>query len=91
MSDDNEKKGINPAAAGVVGAVIGAAAAGAAIALSDKENRKKVGKVIKEVKTEGSKRLAQLKKAADQVREQAVAKLDRPTTSPTKSSKQKKV
>lgn len=76
MADEN-KKSINPAAAGVVGAVIGAAAAGAAIALSDKDNRKKVGKAIKEVQTEGSKRFAQLKKAADQVKNQAVAQIEK--------------
>jgi hypothetical protein len=67
---DNDEKNINTAAAGVVGAVIGAAAATAAIALSNKENRKKVGQAIKEIKTEGSKRFVELRKAADQIKDQ---------------------
>ena len=42
MADN--KKGVNPAAVGLAGIVIGAAAGAAAVALSDKENRKKLEK-----------------------------------------------
>lgn len=76
-NENDDKKGINPAAAGVVGAVIGAAAAGAAIALSDKDNRKKLEKAFKEAKTESSKRFIQLKTAADSVKSQAMAQLEK--------------
>ncbi len=81
-NDDN--KGVNPAAAGVVGAVIGAAVAGAAVALSDKENRKKVGKAIEEIREEGTKRFTQLKNAADQVKTQAVAQIEKSKITKTK-------
>lgn len=50
MGDKGEKKGINPAAAGLVGAAIGAAAGAAAVALSDAKNRKKLGNTVNEIK-----------------------------------------
>lgn len=40
---------------GIAGAIIGAAAATAAIALSDEKNRKQAEKVLKEMQKEGSK------------------------------------
>ncbi len=52
----DEKKGGNGAVvAGVAAAVIGAAAGAAAVALSDKKNREKVGKVAGEIKATGEK------------------------------------
>ena len=50
---DNEKSGINPVAAAVTGAVIGAgviAAGAVAIALKDEKNRKKVKQTLTNVK-----------------------------------------
>jgi hypothetical protein len=50
---DNEKGGINPVAAAVTGAVIGAgvvAAGAVAIALKDEKNRKKVKQTLTNVK-----------------------------------------
>jgi VIT1/CCC1 family predicted Fe2+/Mn2+ transporter len=45
----SDKKGINPAAAGIAGAVIGAAAAAAAIVLSNEKNRKKAEKILSDL------------------------------------------
>lgn len=93
MSND-DKKGINPAAAGIVGAAIGAAVAGAAIALSDKENRKKVGKKLTQIRNEGEKKLTELKKVANQVSDQAKTSFDKVKTkalpASTKAAKPKK-
>lgn len=50
-----EKKGINPLTTGVAGAVIGAAAAAAAIALSDEKNRQKAEKILTDMQKEGNK------------------------------------
>lgn len=48
MADDDNNKPMNPWAAGAVGAAVGAAAAGAGVYLSDKENREKLMKELKE-------------------------------------------
>lgn len=43
-------KGMNPVAAGVVGAVVGAAVGATAVVLSEEKNRKAIGKGINDVK-----------------------------------------
>lgn len=53
MSDD--KKGVNPIAVGLAGAVVGAAAAAGAIILADEKNRQKLGKTVEELKKQGYK------------------------------------
>lgn len=53
MSDD--KKGVNPIAVGLAGAVVGAAAAAGAIILADEKNRQKLGKTVEELKKQGFK------------------------------------
>lgn len=78
MADN--KKGVNPAAVGLAGIVIGAAAGAAAVALSDKENRKKLQKTVKDLKTEGSKRLDEWKATAKDLEEGAKKQLARAKT-----------
>ncbi len=53
MADD--KKGINPVAVGLAGAVVGAAAAAGAIILADEKNRAKLAKTIEGLKEQGFK------------------------------------
>lgn len=60
----DEKKGVNPLTSGVVGAVIGAAATAAAIALSDEKNRKKVEAVLSDLQKQGDKVLKEITKRA---------------------------
>lgn len=64
-----DKKGLNPLATGVAGAVIGAAAAAAAITLSDEKNRKKAEDVLKSLQSEGDKVLKEITKKAMQLRD----------------------
>lgn len=63
----NEKGGINPAATGLAGAIVGAVATAAAIALSDEKNRKKAEDFLKDLKERGEKGLEQLKKEAEKI------------------------
>lgn len=65
----NDKKGLNPLATGVAGAIIGAAAAAAAIALSDEKNRKKVENVLEGLQKEGNKVLKEISKKAFQLKD----------------------
>lgn len=60
MANDKRKR-ISPLAAGVAGAAIGAAAATAAIALSNKKTRQKIGKKIKELSNAGKLKYAEVK------------------------------
>ena len=76
MSED--KKGLNPLATGVAGAIIGAAAAAAAIALSDEKNRKKVEQALEGLQKEGNKVLKEISKKAMELKD-AVSKT-RPET-----------
>lgn len=71
-----DKKGINPAAAGLVGAAIGAAAGAAAVALSSEKNRKKLGKTVKNLTDEGTKTINELKGKIDQWRDDAEEKVE---------------
>lgn len=65
MADN--KKGINPAATGLAGAIVGAVATAAAIALADEKNRKRAEAFLKDLKERGEKGLAQLKKEAEKI------------------------
>jgi len=65
----NEKKGVNPLATGVAGAVIGAAAAAAAIALSGEKNRKKAEKILFDMQKEGNKIFKQITKMAMELKD----------------------
>jgi len=67
MSD--EKKGLNPLATGVAGAMIGAAAAAAAIALSDEKNRKKAEKVLVGLQKQGDMVLKEITKKAMELKD----------------------
>lgn len=57
MIDDDKKidkkKGINPMTAGVIGAAVTVVAGTAAAVLSQKENRKKAGKILNTLKKKG--------------------------------------
>lgn len=64
MTHQDDKKGISPKSAGIAGAVIGAAVGAAAVALADKENRKKVEKTVTEMKKIGEKQFSRIKKYA---------------------------
>lgn len=62
------KEGVNPVVAAVTGAVVGAgivAAGAGAVVLSDEENRKKIKKVINNVKDRAEDYLAGIEKQAD--------------------------
>ena len=50
-----EKKKINPLTAGLAGAAIGAAVAAGSIALSDEKNRKKIERLVDQIKIQGAK------------------------------------
>lgn len=54
MSED-KKSGVSPVMAGLAGAAVGAAAAAGAIVLSDEKNRKKLEKILSELKDQGFK------------------------------------
>ena len=69
----DEKKGMNPVAVGLAGAVVGAAAAAGAIVLSDEKNRQKLEKALESLKKQGfkvmdivQKEAAEMKKIATQ-------------------------
>lgn len=64
----DSKKGINPAAAGLAGAVIGAAAGAAAVVLSQPENRKRLGKGVKELRNRGEELRIQGTKKFEELR-----------------------
>lgn len=69
MADQNNSKGeiLKPLAAAVVGAAVGAAA----VALSDPDNRKKLGKKAQELQKTGGEKLKDLDKATQSLRSQA--------------------
>ena len=60
MSQD--KKGLNPLATGVAGAIIGAAAGAAAVVLSDEKNRGKAEKILTDLQKEGNKIFKEISK-----------------------------
>ncbi len=57
MAEAIHKRGISPITAGFVGAAVAASAAGVAAVLSKKENRKKVGKMLTNLKSRGEQLL----------------------------------
>lgn len=67
----NDKKSVNSLATGVAGAIIGAAAAAAAIALSDEKNRKKAEGVLKDLQKKGDKVLKEITKMALELKDKA--------------------
>lgn len=67
----NDNRGGNPLATGVAGAIIGAAAAAAAIALSDEKNRKKAEGVLKDLQKRGDKVLKEITKMALELKDKA--------------------
>lgn len=76
MDDDNkdkreDRKGVSPLATAVVGAAIGAAA----VALSNKKTRDRIGKKVGELRDQGNKALNDLKKRADSLRKEAAEKV----------------
>ncbi len=70
MAKDN--KGVNPLATGIAGAIIGAAAGVAAMALSDEKNRKKAEKVLGDLEKEGAKVFQEIKRVALELKEKGV-------------------
>ena len=82
-----ESKGINPLATGVAGAIIGAAAAAAAIALSDEKNRKKAEKVLGDLEKEGNKVFKEVTRIAMELKDKGVKALPRVKKAAKKAKK----
>jgi hypothetical protein len=76
MAEEKEvkKNGVNPVAASLAGAALGAAAAAGAIILSDKKNRKKLENTLDQLREQGFKVLDIVQKEAGVVRELASKK-----------------
>jgi hypothetical protein len=68
MANEKKSGGVNPVAVGLAGAVVGAAAAAGAIVLADEKNRKKLEKVLGDLKKEGFKVLEVVQNEANVVR-----------------------
>jgi hypothetical protein len=76
LQTKNDKKSMNPLAAGVAGAVVGAGIAVAgAVALKDEKNRAKVKGVLKAVKKKANGYVAELEKKANQQQDEAKEKI----------------
>lgn len=73
---DTKKNKLNPVAVGAAGAVIGVAAGAVAMALSDKNNRKKVEKTMKDVKVWGDKKVSELKKQTSKTQKDVLDEVD---------------
>lgn len=71
----SDKKGVNPAAAGLIGAVVGAAAGAAAVVMSDEKTRRKVEKAIKVLKNEGIKKYQEFQGSVSRVQRKTKAEL----------------
>ncbi len=71
MADD--KKGVNPIAVGLAGAVVGAAAAAGAIILADEKNRQKLEKTVEGLKKQGFKVLEVVQKEAAEMKKIATS------------------
>lgn len=67
----SDKKEFNSAAAGVAGAIIGAAATAAAIALSSEKNRKKAEAILKDLQKEGNKVIKEISKRALELKDKS--------------------
>lgn len=86
----NEKKGISPAATGLAGAVIGAAATAAAIFLSNEKNRKKAEEILTELQKEGDKVLKEISRVALELKDRSENALPKPKKATKKNSAKKK-
>lgn len=67
MADKNKDAGA--AVAGVAGAIIGAAATAAAIALADEKNRKKAEGILKDLQKQGNKVIKEITKRAMELKD----------------------
>lgn len=71
VSMTNKNKSINPIAVGVAGAVVGAGAAiVGAVALKDEKNRKKLGKIVNDIKEQVDDKKVDTKEAVNKAREE---------------------
>lgn len=84
-----DKNGVNPVAVGLAGAVVGAAAAAGAIVLADEKNRKRLEKILGELKDQGFKVLEVVQKEADAVRQIASPKKAQPKSKAKTNAKVK--
>ncbi len=84
------KKGLNPAATAVAGALIGAAAAATAIVLSDEKNRKKAEKILKDIQESGDKIINDITQKARDLKDQADKQLSKTRGEVKKLSAKKK-
>lgn len=73
---DNKNNAGAAIAGGVIGAIIGAAGGAVAVALSDEKNRKKVEKLIDEMKVKGEKALKDLQKTAGELEKGAAHQIN---------------
>ncbi len=83
----NDKKGINPAATGLAGAVIGAAATAAAIFLSNEKNRKKAEAVLSDLQKEGDKVIKEITRVALEIKDKGAQALPQPEKASKKRTK----
>ena len=70
----NTQSGINPVAAVVAGAVVGAGIVAAGVAMKDEKNREKVGAVLNDVKGKAVAYVEDLKSSADDTKQKAEGK-----------------
>lgn len=78
MADSQEaqkKGGVSPLTAAVVGAAVGAAGSLAAVALTNKETRRKIGKKAEELRVQGNKALSEIRKRAESLRKEAESRV----------------
>lgn len=73
------QKRINPLTAGLAGAAIGAAVAAGSIALSDEKNRKRVEKLVEQIKKQGAKIMEIVQKETQTVKKLTTAPQKRKT------------
>lgn len=71
-------KKVNPLEAGVIGAIIGAAATAAAVVLSDEKNRKKAEKILSNLQKNGDKVLKEISKKAMELKDSGLKALPKP-------------
>ncbi|MCR4305737.1 MAG: hypothetical protein NUV73_01490 [Candidatus Daviesbacteria bacterium] len=69
MASNKNDKGMNPLAAGAIGAAIGAAVGVAAVELADKGNREKLQDKLEELEEKGEQVYAGLKETATNVKD----------------------
>ena len=67
----NNSKDAGAAVAGVAGAIIGAAATAAAIALSNEKNRKKAESILKDLQKQGNKVIKEITKRAMELKDKS--------------------